>query len=177
MKDRWRQRNWEGRGHQWLSKVLSRTRPISPRVVIQDSPHPPADSATKDPELWLDTPSAHLKRAFLEYKVCIGLNQCGKLICIGKDPDTGKDWRQEEKETTEDEMVGWHNQLNGHEFQQAPRDGEGQESLACCSPLDTTERLNNNNKKGRHTTLRCLRPHGRLTVNSKPICKRKTDHK
>ena len=46
-------------------------------------------------------------------------------------------------------MVGWHHQLNGHEFEQAPRDGEGQGSLACCSPwgykeLDTTERLNNN---------------------------------
>ena len=46
-------------------------------------------------------------------------------------------------------MVGWHHQLNGHEFEQAPRDGEGQGSLACCSPWgykesDTTERLNNN---------------------------------
>ena len=55
--------------------------------------------------------------------------------------------RQEEKETTEDEMVGWHHRLNGHEFEQAPGDGEGQESLMCCSPWgckesDTTERLN-----------------------------------
>ena len=46
----------------------------------------------------------------------------------------GKDWRQEEKGLTEDEMVGWHRQLNGHEFEQAPGDGEGQESLLCCSP-------------------------------------------
>ena len=51
---------------------------------------------------------------------------------------------------TEDEMVGWHHRLNGHEFEQAPGDGEGQRSLACCSPWghkesDTTERLNNNN--------------------------------
>ena len=50
---------------------------------------------------------------------------------------------------TEDEMVGWPHQLNGHEFEQAPGDGEGQESLGCCSPWDrkesdTTERLNNN---------------------------------
>ena len=50
---------------------------------------------------------------------------------------------------TEDEMVGWHHRLNGHEFEQAPGDGEGQGSLVCCSPwgfkeLDTTERLNNN---------------------------------
>ena len=66
---------------------------------------------------------------------------------IGKDPDAGKDWRQEEKGTTEDEMVGWHHWLNGHEFQQALEVGDGQESLACCSPwghkeLDMTERLN-----------------------------------
>ena len=51
---------------------------------------------------------------------------------------------------TEDEMVGWHHQLNGHEFDQAPGDGEGQGSLACCSPWghkesDTTEQLNTNN--------------------------------
>ena len=50
---------------------------------------------------------------------------------------------------TEDEMVGWHHQLNGHEFEQTPGDSEGQGSLVCCSPwghkeLDRTERLNNN---------------------------------
>ena len=66
---------------------------------------------------------------------------------IGKDLDTGKDWRQEEKGTTEDEMVRWHPQLNGHEFEQAPGVGNGQGGLVCCSPwgrkqLDTTERLN-----------------------------------
>ena len=53
---------------------------------------------------------------------------------IRKDPDAGKDCRQEEKGTTEDEMVGWHRRLSGHEFEQALGDGEGQESLACCSP-------------------------------------------
>ena len=68
---------------------------------------------------------------------------------IRKDPDAGRDWRQEEKEMTEDEMVGWHHWLNGHEFEQTPRDGEGQGSLACCSAwgrkqLDVTEWLNNN---------------------------------
>ena len=45
-----------------------------------------------------------------------------------------KDWRQEKKGTTEDKMVGWSHGLNGHEFEQAPGDGEGQESLVCCSP-------------------------------------------
>ena len=53
---------------------------------------------------------------------------------LGKDPDAGKDWRQEEKKLTEDEMVGWHHQFNGYEFEQALGDGEGQGSLACCSP-------------------------------------------
>ena len=53
---------------------------------------------------------------------------------IWKDPDAGKDWGQEEKGMTEDEMVGRHHQLNGHEFEQALGVGDGQGSLACCSP-------------------------------------------
>ena len=62
----------------------------------------------------------------------------------GKDPDGGKDWRQKEKGMTENEMVGWHHQLYGHEFEQAPGVGDGQGSLACCSckESDTTEWLN-----------------------------------
>ena len=64
--------------------------------------------------------------------------------------------RQEEKGTTEDEMVGWHHRLDGHEFERALLVGEGQGGLACCSPwshkeLDTTEGLNNNNLS--HRTL------------------------
>ena len=70
-----------------------------------------------------------------------------KNLLIGKDSDAWKDWRWEEKGTTEDEMVGWHHLLDGHEFEQAPGVGDGQGSLACCSPwgckeADTTERLN-----------------------------------
>ena len=66
---------------------------------------------------------------------------------IGKDSDAGKNWRQEEKGMTEDEMVGWHHQLHGHEFEQALGVGDGQGSLAFCSPcgckeLDITEQLN-----------------------------------
>ena len=65
----------------------------------------------------------------------------------GKDRDAEKDWRREEKRMTEDEMVGWHHQLNGHEFEQTLGDGDGQGGLTCCSPwsrkeLDTTEWLN-----------------------------------
>ena len=52
---------------------------------------------------------------------------------IWKDLDAGKDWRQEEKRTTEDEMVGWHHWLNRHELEQTPGDGEGHGSLSCCS--------------------------------------------
>ena len=66
---------------------------------------------------------------------------------IGKDPDAGEDGSQEEKGTTEDEMVGWHHWLDGHELEQTLRVGDGQGSLACYSPwgckeLDTTEQLN-----------------------------------
>ena len=65
----------------------------------------------------------------------------------GEDPDAGRYWRQGEKGMTEDEMVGWYHWLNGHEFQQALAVGDGQGSLACCSPwgckeLDMTEQLN-----------------------------------
>ena len=72
-----------------------------------------------------------------------------KSWLIGKGPDAGKIWGQKEKGATEDEMVGWHHQLNGHEFEQTSGDGEGQGSLACCSPWgrkesDKTEWLNDN---------------------------------
>ena len=82
-----------------------------------------------------------------------------KSWLIWKDPDDEKDWRQEEKGTTEDEIVGWHHQLNGHEFEQALGDAEGQGSLACCSPCghkesDRTEWLNN---KGTSLAVQRLR--------------------
>ena len=61
-----------------------------------------------------------------------------KSLLIGKDPDAGKEWRQE-KGTTENEIVGWHHQLSGHKFEQTPGDGEGQGSLVCCSPWGRKE--------------------------------------
>ena len=65
----------------------------------------------------------------------------------GKDPDAGQDWRQEEKGTTDDEMVGWHHRLNGHVLEQALGVGDGQGGLEGSSPrgrkeLDVTEQLN-----------------------------------
>ena len=74
---------------------------------------------------------------------------------IWKDPDAGKDWRQEEKGMTEDEMVGWHHWLNGHEFGWIPGVGDGQGSLVCCSPC------------GRRVG------HNRTTVLWKRICRKR----
>ena len=70
-----------------------------------------------------------------------------KSWLIWKDPDAGKDWRQEEKGMTEDELVEWHHRLNGHGFGWTPGVGDGQGSMVCCSPwggkeLDMTEWLN-----------------------------------
>ena len=94
----------------------------------------------------------------LEGKITKGSFNCslsGSFTCFPlsraffpKDPDAGKDWRQEEKGTPEDEMAGRYHRLNGHEFEQALGDSEGQRSLVCCSPWghresDVTERLNN----------------------------------
>ena len=69
-----------------------------------------------------------------------------KSWLIGKDPDAGRDWGQEEKGTTEDEMVRWHHQLDGRELEWTLGDGDGQGGLACCDSWgrkesDTTERL------------------------------------
>ena len=70
-----------------------------------------------------------------------------KSWLIGKDLDAGRDYRQEEKGTTEDEMAGWHHRLDGHEFEWTPGAGDGQGGLACCDSWsckesETTERLN-----------------------------------
>ena len=70
-----------------------------------------------------------------------------KSWLIGKDPDAGKNWEQEEKATTEAEIVGWHHQLNGHGFGWTPGVGDGQGGLACCGSWgrkesDMTEWLN-----------------------------------
>ena len=90
-------------------------------------------------------------RAYVEAETLILWPPDVKNWLIGKDPDAGKDWRQEE-------MAGWHHWLNGHAFEQAPGDGEGQGSLACCSlwgrkESDTTEWLNHNNNPTKHKTF------------------------
>ena len=77
-----------------------------------------------------------------------------------KDPDAGKDWGQEEKGATQDEMVGWHHQLNGPEFEETLGDSEGQASLVCCSPWD-------HKKSGTIEQLNDKRPEWKRKLNSK----------
>ena len=110
-----------------------------------------------------------------------------KSRLIRKDPDAGKDEREEEKGTTEDEMVGRHHRLNGHEFEQATGDSEGQGSLECCSPWhykesDTTEWLNRTNNtprmkgRGMYTWgghLGEQSPHPQWEVNSPSLLTKK----
>ena len=79
-------------------------------------------------------PWIFIKRIDIEAEAPILWPPDAKSWFFRKDPDAGKDWRQEKKGMTEDEMVGWHHWLNGHEFEQAPGLGDGQGSLACCSP-------------------------------------------
>ena len=79
----------------------------------------------------------------------VGIIKVFWLLGVRKDSDAGKDLGQEKKGTTGDKVVGWYNLFNRHELEQALGDGEGQESLACCSPWglkesDMTEQLNNN---------------------------------
>ena len=113
-----------------------------------------------------------------------------KSRLIGKDPDAGKDWGQEEKRTTENEMVGWHHRISGHECEQTPRNSEGQGGLACCSPWghkesDTTEWLNSDkasqdclweNLKHRQWHLYKLYPEGKCLwdINITPGSKGET---
>ena len=78
-----------------------------------------------------------IARTDIEAETLILWPHDAKNWLIGKDPDAGKDWRWEEKGTTEDEMVGWRHRLNGHEFEQAPGGSEGQGSLGCCRPWVT----------------------------------------
>ena len=91
------------------------------------------------------SPGCSLEGLMLKLKVQYFWPPDVKSWLIWKDPDAGKDWGQEEKGTTEDEMVGWHNQLNGFGWTLGVGDGQG--GLVCCSSWgrkesDTTERLN-----------------------------------
>ena len=117
-------------------------------VVLEKTLESPLDSK----EIKLVSPKGHQRWIFIgktdaEAEVPVLWPSDAKSWLIWKDPDAEKDWGQEEKGTTEDEMTGWHHRLDGHEFDQAPGVNDGQGSLVCCSPwgrkeLDTTEWLN-----------------------------------
>ena len=114
-------------------------------VVLEKTLESPWDSKIKPVNPKGNQPWTFIGRTNAEADVLILWPLDVKNWLIGKDPDAGKDWGQEEKGMTEDEMVGWH---HWHEFEQALEIGDGQGSLACYSPrghkdLDMTERLNN----------------------------------
>ena len=93
------------------------------------------------------SPAYSLEGLMLKLKLQFFGHLMRRTDSLEKNSNAGKDWRREEKGTTEDEMARWHHRLNGHEFEQAPGVGDGQGSLACCRPWgrkesDTTEQLN-----------------------------------
>ena len=109
-----------------------------PTVVLQETLESPLDSK----EIKLVNPKGNQPWIFIgrtdaEDEAPILWPPNMKSWLIRKDSDAGKDWRQGEKAVTGDEMIGWHHQFNGHEFEQIPGDGEGQGSLACCNPWVT----------------------------------------
>ena len=128
--ERWAPKNWS-----FWTVMLEKTLE-SPLDCKQIQPvHPNGNQS------WL-----FIERADVEAEIPI-LCQPEKNWLIGKDPDAGRDWGQEEKGMTEDEMVGWHHWLNGHGLGWTPGVGDGQGGLVCCSPwghkwLDMTEQLN-----------------------------------
>jgi len=93
------------------------------------------------------SPGISLEEMMLKLKLQYFWPPHVKSWLIGKDSDAGRDWGQEEKGPTEDEMAGWHHWLDGHEFEWTPGVGDGQGGLACCDSWghkesDMTEQLN-----------------------------------
>ena len=117
-KDGWKSKNWR-----FWTVVLKKTveSPLECKVTKPVNP--------KGNQLWM-----FIGKTNVEAEAPVVWPPDTKSQLIKKDPDAGKDWRQEEKGTTKNEMVGWHHQLNRHEFKQALGNDEGQGSLVCCSP-------------------------------------------
>ena len=104
-------------------------------VVLQKTLESPLDSKEIKPvNPKRNQPWVFIERTDAEIEAPILWLPDVKNQLMGKDPDAGKDWGQEEKGVTEDEMVGWHHWLNGHEFSQTLGDSEGQGSQECYSP-------------------------------------------
>ena len=143
----------------WTIKKAERKNWCFSTMVLEKTLESPSDSKEIKPvNPKGNQPWIFIGRTDSEAKALILWLPYAESGLTGKDPDAGKDWRQEEKGMTEDEMVGWHHQFDGHEFEQALGNGDGQGSLACCSPwgcreLDTTERMKNNEKRWKLWTL------------------------
>ena len=116
-------------------------------VVLEKTLESPLDCNKIQPVHSKDQPWVFIGRTDIEAETPILWPPDAKSWLFGKDPDARKDWRQEEKGTTANEMVGWHHQLDGHEFEQALGVSDGQRSLVCYSSWghkesETTEQLN-----------------------------------
>ena len=109
-------------------------------VVLERAPESSLDCKEIKPGDSKDQPWIFIGRTDVEVETPILWPSDMKSWLVRKDPDAGKDWRQEERGTTEDEMVGWHHQLSGHEFKQNLGDTDGQGSLVCCSSWVTKSR-------------------------------------
>ena len=103
-------------------------------VVLEKTESPLDWKEIKPVDLKGNQPWIFIGRTDAEAPASISCPPDVKGWLIGKDHDAGKDWRQEEKGVTEDEMVGWQHQLNEHEFEQILGDSEGQGKLVCCGP-------------------------------------------
>ena len=138
-------------GHVWMWE-LDRKESRMPKnwclwtVVLEKTPESPLHKEVKSVSLKGHQPWIFTGKTDDEAETPVFWSSNVNRWLIGKDPDAGEDWRGEENEMTEDEMVRWHHQLDRHEFEQALGVGDGQESLACCSPWgsqsDTTGQLN-----------------------------------
>ena len=116
-------------------------------MVLETTLESPLDSKIKPVNPKENQPWIFIGRTDAEAETPVLWPPNAKNRLIGRDPDAGKDWGQEEKGMTEDGMVGWYHWVDGHEFEQAPGVIDGQGSLECCSPCcrkepDTTEQLN-----------------------------------
>ena len=138
-------------GHVWMWELDYKER-WTPKnwcfwtVVLEKTLESPLDCKEIQPVHPKDQSWVFIGRTDVEAETPILWPPHAKSWLIGKDSDAGRDWGQEEKGTTEDEMAGWHQQLNGYEFEWTSGAGDGQGGLACCdswvAESDTTEWLN-----------------------------------
>ena len=102
-------------------------------VVLKKTLESPLNSKVIKPGIHKEINPEYSLEGLMKLKLPFLATWCGQST-HGKDPDAGKDWRQKQKGATEDEIVRKHHWSNGHKFEKTPGDGEGQGSLACCSP-------------------------------------------